>query len=646
MNTINWTGNNTAFRTYIKGKDKASAEAHKGKAHVRTFEDASQFPSFGAALNDGFIDISFDTEELSNTFLDMADKYEWNCLILENIENHHIHSIWKDTKHRISKDGKDKKLAVGLIADIHSGSTYIPLRVNGVDRFPPYFDPESTFDEVPNELLPVSTTIDLLGMEEGDGRNDTLYRYILILQNQLYLEDEAIRAVIRNINEFILKEPLSEEELSVILRDESFQKPSFFKGNTFLFDKFAAYIVNIAHVVMINNQLHVYRDGSYVTGYKQIEKIMIKSIPNLKKTQRREVIDYMELIAETLKPSDARYIAFRNGVYNVMEKRLIPFTPNLVITNKIDWDYNPNAYSELADTVLNRLACNDREIRLLLEECIGYCFYRRNERGKAFILTGTKSNGKSTFLDCIKTILGADNISALELKELGDRFSSAMMFGKLANLSDDIADDFLQGSQISTFKKVVTGNRIKAERKGQDPFEFEPYVKIIASANDIPRTKDRTGAVLRRLVIIPFNASFEAKLPDGSPNPNYDPEIKYRLFEQESIEYFIRGGIEGVQRVLTTDRFTEPETVTEDLKGYEEENNPILGFLEQTELDEVENEPTPNVYKLYQVYCAENGFNPMGANEFTKQICKRLNLKVKDARVNGRKTRIYVRKDS
>ncbi|MBQ3834627.1 MAG: DNA primase [Elusimicrobia bacterium] len=642
---MGWTGNNTAFRTYIKGKDKASAEAHKGKDHVRTFEDASQFPSFGAALNDGFVDISFDTEELSNKFLDIADKHGWNCLILENIENGHIHSIWKDTKHRIIKDGRDKKLAVGLIADIHSGSTYIPLRVNGVDRFPPYFDPENTFDEVPNELLPVSTTIDLLGMEEGDGRNDTLYRYILILQNQLYLEDEAIRAVIRNINEFILKEPLSEEELSVILRDESFQKPSFFKGNTFLFDKFAAYIVNIAHVVSINNQLHIYRDGAYVTGYRAIEKIMIKSIPNLKKTQRREVIEYMELIAETLKPADARYIAFRNGIYNIVENSLTPFTPNLVITNKIDWDYNPNAYSELADTVLNRISCNDREVRLLLEECIGYCFYRRNERGKAFILTGAKSNGKSTFLDCIKTVLGADNISALELKELGDRFSSAMMFGKLANLSDDIADDFLQGSQISTFKKVVTGNRIKAERKGQDPFEFEPYVKIIASANDIPRTKDRTGAVLRRLVIIPFNASFEPLLPDGTPNPNYDSEIKYKLFEQDCIEYFIKVGIEGLQRVIKNDRFTEPQVVTEALKGYEEENNPIIGFLEQTELDEIENEPTPDVYRLYQVFCAENGMNPMGAKEFTKQVCKRLNMDVKDARVNGRKTRIYVRKD-
>lgn len=60
-----------------------------------------------------------------------------------------------------------------------------------------------------------------------------------------------------------------------------------------------------------------------------------------------------------------------------------------------------------------------------------------------------------------------------------------MMFGKLANIGDDIGDDFLQGSQVATFKKVVSGNRIKAERKGQDPFEFNPYVKLLFSANDI-----------------------------------------------------------------------------------------------------------------------------------------------------------------
>ena len=46
--------------------------------------------------------------------------------------------------------------------------------------------------------------------------------------------------------------------------------------------------------------------------------------------------------------------------------------------------------------------------------------YRRNELGKAFILIGDKSNGKSTFLHVVKNLLGDQNIASLDLKELGD----------------------------------------------------------------------------------------------------------------------------------------------------------------------------------------------------------------------------------
>lgn len=248
-------------------------------------------------------------------------------------------------------------------------------------------------------------------------------------------------------------------------------------------------------------------------------------------------------------------------------------------------------------------------------------------------------------MDCVKVILGEQNISALDLKELGDRFSTSMMFGKLANIGDDIGDDFLQGSQVATFKKIVTGNRIKAERKGQDPFEFNPYIKLLFSANDIPRMKDKTGAVLRRLVIIPFNATFSKYLPDGTQDPDFDPYIKYHLTEQQPIEYFIRLGIEGLKRVYTEKEFTKSDKVQKQLDGYEEENNPILAFLAECELDEIENEPTPEVYKRYTVFCAENSMQPMGNVVFTKQLCKRLNLKVVDKRIDGKKTRVYVLDD-
>lgn len=68
-----------------------------------------------------------------------------------------------------------------------------------------------------------------------------------------------------------------------------------------------------------------------------------------------------------------------------------------------------------------------------------YCLYRRNELGKAFILIGDKSNGKSTFLHVVKNMLGDKNIASLDLKELGDRFKTAELFGKLANIGDDIS---------------------------------------------------------------------------------------------------------------------------------------------------------------------------------------------------------------
>ena len=497
------------------------------------------------------------------------------------------------------------------------------------------------YQEVPKWLFPVKATAEFVDMDAGDGRNQALFNYILTLTANDFTVDET-RECIRILNKFVLKEPLSDEELEVILRDEAFQKPVFFMGSTFLFDKFAVYMKNTAHVVKINGQLHIYKDGIYTNGYKEIESDMIQYIPNLKKMQRREVLDYMELIVESKEQSDANLIAFNNGIYDLVTGELKPFSTDIVITNKIPWDYNPDAYFELADKTLNKLACDDAAIRALLEECIGYCFYRRNELGKAFILTGDKNNGKSTFLDIVKTILGDKNISALDLKELGDRFNTSMMFGKMANIGDDIGDDFLQGSQVSIFKKIVTGNRIKAERKGQDPFEFNPFIKLLFSANDIPRMKDKTGAVLRRLVIIPFNARFSKYLPDGvTIDPDFDPFIKYKLIQKESIEYLIKLGVEGLKRVITNNEFTKSEKVQGQLDEYEEENNPIIAFIADCGVDMIENEPTNEVYKRYQVFCAENSMQPMSNIVFSKQINKRLDLEISIVKLNGQTRRIF-----
>ena len=630
------------YKGYVETKGKQSIEKLKNRTKYKTYEEVKNLDGFGGVLANDTILIDIDDAEQSKILMNIVEDLQLDCKVLCTSRGKHF--LFKN--HSITRNRTHVQLAVGLTADIKVGSklSYEVIKIDGEERFCEWdIEKGGKYQEVPKWLFPVKATAEFVDMDAGDGRNQALFNYILTLTANDFTVDET-RECIRILNKFVLKEPLSDEELEVILRDEAFQKPVFFMGSTFLFDKFAVYMKNTAHVVKINGQLHIYKDGIYTNGYKEIESDMIQYIPNLKKMQRREVLDYMELIVEEKEQSDANLIAFNNGIYDLVTGELKPFSTDIVITNKIPWDYNPDAYFELADKTLNKLACDDAAIRALLEECIGYCFYRRNELGKAFILTGDKNNGKSTFLDIVKTILGDKNISALDLKELGDRFNTSMMFGKLANIGDDIGDDFLQGSQVSIFKKIVTGNRIKAERKGQDPFEFNPFIKLLFSANDIPRMKDKTGAVLRRLVIIPFNARFSKYLPDGvTIDPDFDPFIKYKLIQKESIEYLIKLGVEGLKRVIINNEFTKSTKVQNQLDEYEEENNPIIAFIADSGVDMIENEPTNEVYKRYQVFCADNAMTPMSNIVFSKQINKRLGFKVTQKKLNNTNRKIFVK---
>lgn len=639
---MGWSGNNNIFRTYLKGKSegdgKGCADPHKGITSVRTWDECQAFDCFGAVLNEGWIDISFDSAEMGGKFLDMADRNDWRCLAIENPENHHIHTFWRTKKPY--RNGEDKTLAVGFVADIHSGETYIPLRVYGVDRTPVYdIESNEMYQELPAELQPVNTTAKLWQQADGSGRNDELFSYILTLQ-KAGMDQQTIKRVLRNTNDFVFKDPLDQKELDTILRDESFQKPHFYddKGRLLVND-FADYMVSQYHAGIINGQLHVYYDGHYTADQRDIERAMIEVIPNLLFRNRQEVSKFMWLKAEPKQTARPDLIAFSNGVLDLRTMAMVPESPDIVITNRIPHNYQPGAYSEIMDHTLDKISCNDSEVRALLLEMIGYCFYRKNFLRKAMVMVGGKRNGKSTILDVISALLGESNIAALDLSELGDRFRTAMLTGKLANIGDDIGDDFLQGAQVSIFKKIVAGNRITAEQKNASPFDFIPYTKLLFSANDIPRMKDRTGAVIDRLIIIPFDAKFM------ETDPDFDPNINEKLVQEDALEYLIVLAVDALKKLIRTKRFTSSSRVQAQLESYEEVNNPILGFLDEADPEtDIEEHYTDEVYLQYAQYCRTNNTQQMTAIAFTKQIKERCGLDVVRVKVQGKSKRLFRRK--
>lgn len=610
-----------------------------GKSPITKFDEAkplsevTNLSEYAGLLADNVILIDVDDYDQSELLMGIVEDLQLNCRVMATTRGKHFYFYGGN----FDKCGTHLKLALGIEADIKIGShnSISVLKFKGAEREVIYdIEPDEEYEPAPEWLRPVKSNVDFLSMGAGDGRNQELFNYILTLQSA-ELSNEDIKETIRLINKYVLSEPLEESELKKILRDDSFKKPSFFgKNGQFMFDKLARHLIVNNNVVKINNQLHIYRDGIYRDSQEAIEREMISLIPTLTSRNRTEVIKYLRVVAPVVKDvSDANYIAFNNGIYNLETETLEDFTPDVIVKNKIPFNYNYEAYNEALDGVLDRISCNDDQIRDLLEEMAGYCLYRRNELRKAFILIGDKANGKSTYLDCIAYMLGDSNTSALDLKELGDRFRTAELFGKLVNIGDDIGDEFIPNPAV--FKKVVSGDRITAERKGQDPFEFSNYSKLLFSANNIPRIKDKTGAVLDRLVIIPFNATFSKNDPD------YDPHIKYKLRTPEAMEYLIQLGLDGLKRVLSNNGFSISTKVQSELDDYNEQNNPIVGFTKEVSVDEIVNQPTKDIYMRYKIYCSDGGYNPMSATEFNKYLKKELGISVRLLKADGKSHKVF-----
>ena len=624
------------YRGFVPTSGKKAVMAFKDKRadELLKLEEASKFDEYAGVLADDTVLVDIDDEEQSKIMLDIVKARQIKCKVLATSRG--MHFLFKCNSPMQNRT--HCHIGVGLTADFKGGgrASYEVLKYSGVEREVLY-DVEP-YEALPKYFHPVKTNMNLLSMTEGDGRNNALFAYILPLQQNDFTIEEC-RECIRIINEFVLKDPLSEDELSVVLRDGAFEKPQFFTSKgTFLFDKFAKYLIQSDNIVKIGGKLHIYKDGIYQAGDEYIEAAMIKHIPNLSRSKRQEVLAYLELLVNKESGvADANLIAFANGVLNVVDESFSDFSPEYIITNKIPHNYVPDASSDLLDSVMKKLACQDDAVYSLLYQSIGYCLYRRNELRKSFFLLGEKRNGKSTFLDMVGTLLGEENTANLDLCEIGDRFRTAELTGKLANIGDDINDEWISNTAI--FKKVVSGDTVTVERKGKDPYKLRSFAKFFFSANSLPRLgrgKD-SAAVLDRLVIIPFDAKF------SKTDPDYDPFIKYKLRDESVMEALIAKAVPALREVLADQEFTVCDKTKRNLEDFEKSNNPITEFFEDMDEPDYLNEPIKTVYQTYCTWCLSNNLQAISAIEFQKQMRKQYDLIVKSVTMDGKKVRVYGR---
>lgn len=636
------------FRGYILSRNKEPLSSVKTADLLKTPPVEHDYVG---VLYEDIIQLDFDDEKTSRIILDIVNDYKLKCDILKTSRG--IHLYFKDDQW-VKSQSVASFNAIGLLVDVGLGkkNRVVPLRttkdiasttvVEGVEKV------VVTKDVTTREWIQTYTELDTLpaflrpigkqdyNLPKASTRNQTLFEYILKLQMVGFTREE-IRTTIRVINKHIIYEPLPDKEIETITRDEAFSEELFFddNGKRFAHDRFGNYMLTNCHILNIDGQPHIYtQDNLYSNHPDEFEKRMIEKIPSLKDSQRKEVYKYIALqCKKDGEFASARYIGMRDNILDLETLEPQPYSPEWIINNRIDFNYKATAYHEVMDKTLDKVCCDDAGTRSLLEEMMGYTLYRKNSMQSCFILTGEGSNGKSTILNCIKKLIGKQNYTSLDLRELEDTFKPAELYNKLANIGDDISAKYLETSSV--FKKCVTGESFIVQRKYAQPFELECYATQIFCANELPQVNDKSDGFSRRIILIPFNAKF------NKTDSDYDPFIEDKLLSNDAMEYLLKLAVDGLRRVIVNKGFTKSAEGEKQKSDYMKLNNNVLEWFDSE--PSIENEAVSDAYLAYQVWCTQNGCNHVKKINFSKEVRKAYGLVSKTKSIGGKSVRVYER---
>jgi putative DNA primase/helicase len=430
--------------------------------------------------------------------------------------------------------------------------------------------------------------------------------------------------IIQLVNSEFCQPQLNAIEIDNILRisEEQLVK-QFFDKEKFFHDRLGNYIIKNCYVKRDSTSRDLYfyneRKKVYSTETDYLLGYMTKLIPGLKHYQKEETLKYIQayLYEESVKFNENPYtVVFKNGILDVNTLEFKPMTPENYESIQINANYNPNAKSSVVNEYFNTATKGNKQIEQLLFEAIGYSLLKTNELQKAFLLVGGGRNGKSTFLDLIKEILGKENTTAISFKDLANNFRASAMNNKLASLAGDISSAPLTDSDL--VKSIISGEEIMVEQKYKDAHAKSMFATLFFAANKLPRTPDQSFGFYRRLTIIPFIADLNAvSRVDGLI-------FKQKLLGQDSLDYAAYKAVLAINNVLqTTKEFTTPQEVVEMMEQYRIDNSSVLSWFHERlkkNMNELLKFKIHTAYEDYKSWCSNSLRHALNQSNFINSV--------------------------
>ncbi len=316
---------------------------------------------------------------------------------------------------------------------------------------------------------------------------------------------------------------------------------------------------------------------------------------------------------------DKHKMAFNvpNGILSLKTGELMPHDPKWLITKVSFVEYSDNADCPQWRKFLDEIFGGDKELIRYIQKAVGYSMTGQTGEQCVFFLYGTGRNGKSTFLDVIRDIMGdyAANIqpeTIMVKHSQGNAINSDIARLKGARFVTSVEPN--EGMRINEgLLKQITGDDVVTARKLYgDEFEFKPEFKLWMATNHKPIIRGTDTGIWRRIHMIPFTV----QIPEGK----VDRKLKYKL--EREYPAILRWAVEGCLLWQQEGLFM-PKAVLEQVREYRREMDVVSAFIEdRCEVGEGYYVKSSELYAAYFAWCDGNNEYKMSNTKFSTEVAK------------------------
>ena len=361
-------------------------------------------------------------------------------------------------------------------------------------------------------------------------------------------------------------------------------------------------------------------EGLYVPAEDRIRRLARQYHYTISSKDLNAVVESVrDSVSLLVESEDGDVVALANGLFDLRTKELRPFSPKVVLTSKASVAFREGATTcpvmddgWSVDEWIRELANNDPEVEQLFWEIIAALFRPEHPFKKAALLySPTGSNGKGTFLELLRHLVGVDRVATLSISDFGEQFLPEALCSAFAVLSDENeVGDFLR--KAGAFKAWVTHDWIRINVKYGPARSVKGRGLCVFCVNELPASKDKSESFYRRFVAIPFLKRFVGEDENSAIKNDYVKRPKV-------LEYVAHKAL----MMPWFDTFVTPAVCDKLLGQIRVENDPVLQFAEeflpQFKWDLL---PWRFSFRLYSAWMRKEvpSGHPVGSREFIKRM--------------------------